>query len=799
MTLFFFVSFAYADQLIFSGPVDEAGTFHVENIEHTIRIGTSLDKVSISNPFNLLIVSKGNCEQKGYYVYCVDGIEDEGVFPLHTKAKIRVSKRECIQYTSDNNESKCKLPIYGSCSENKECASLICSHGACTFRHPICGDGYCDEKENCVEDCQVNPTVISINPYKIQIPVDKGWISTLRRLEEGKKYLFTVNGDYTLDWTGKKYDQSSNQKNPSSPCPDVNFGAVVGRTCGKCFEISSNAVHTAENTCDLELMINEEVLIDNSGNLTITIEEQEIYVPPEPAIVTPTLEEPEEEEKEEPVNENVQESEGLDIPIAEEKDNEAKSQEQENESGISGFIWFLIICVFGFLAYKHKQVKKVIKDFFAAILQDFSKSDPEINKLLKEYQDSKVKREKLSAEFNEELEKIKQTKDKKSDAELKFNELVEEYNKKEEELNTKINEIERKIQGNSSLLAEKLRENLRLEKELELINKKNIELSKEKIKREVEIEEKKKAQQELKRKYQEEVRKAKQKYSGDELDRELQEIGKDFKESKETINKGIEKSIQKERELSKASQEVEKEKKKISEKEKDLDKIIIDDSEQLKLVKSKTLTPRIPPKNYKEFLENFSKNIKNCESYLDFVKEYIKIFRKDSENLKYLAKYLQEKEKTENYDFVYDIIKKFYNEEIKKLTPDLISDLKEIDSMSGDEFEEYLEVMFETIGYEATKTKRSRDGGVDLILKKDDKITLIQAKRYKITETISVDAVRAVFSKKDKYKAERLVVLTTAMKFSVDARKEAKEMGVELWGRDKFKELLKQSKLIKND
>ena len=57
-------------------------------------------------------------------------------------------------------------------------------------------------------------------------------------------------------------------------------------------------------------------------------------------------------------------------------------------------------------------------------------------------------------------------------------------------------------------------------------------------------------------------------------------------------------------------------------------------------------------------------------------------------------------------------------------------DLQQIDKMSGVEFEEYLMRLFEKLGYRVTLTKRSNDYGADLIMKKDEKTIIVQAKRY---------------------------------------------------------------------
>ena len=143
-------------------------------------------------------------------------------------------------------------------------------------------------------------------------------------------------------------------------------------------------------------------------------------------------------------------------------------------------------------------------------------------------------------------------------------------------------------------------------------------------------------------------------------------------------------------------------------------------------------------------------------------------------------------------------MQKEYSVELSKHSKNLIEDLKEIDAMTGQEFEEYLSKLFSVLGYDVRKTQATRDGGIDIILKKEGKVTLIQAKKYKINGTVGVDAVRDVHSNAEKYKASELVVLTTAMNFSLDARNDARDKNVKLWNRDYFKELLKKAKLTQN-
>lgn len=58
------------------------------------------------------------------------------------------------------------------------------------------------------------------------------------------------------------------------------------------------------------------------------------------------------------------------------------------------------------------------------------------------------------------------------------------------------------------------------------------------------------------------------------------------------------------------------------------------------------------------------------------------------------------------------------------------SGIAEIDKMSGDQFEHYLGQLFKLQGYNATVTQAQGDYGADLVLNKDGKRIVVQAKRY---------------------------------------------------------------------
>ena len=118
------------------------------------------------------------------------------------------------------------------------------------------------------------------------------------------------------------------------------------------------------------------------------------------------------------------------------------------------------------------------------------------------------------------------------------------------------------------------------------------------------------------------------------------------------------------------------------------------------------------------------------------------------------------------------------NHERRKLAG---ADLADIDRMSGERFEEYLEVLFDRLGYLAIPTERY-DKGADLILVKEGVRTAVQAKCW-TRDLVGVEAIRAVVAAQRPYRCTRGIVVTNG-RFTRNARQMAKDNNIELWDRD---------------
>lgn len=110
----------------------------------------------------------------------------------------------------------------------------------------------------------------------------------------------------------------------------------------------------------------------------------------------------------------------------------------------------------------------------------------------------------------------------------------------------------------------------------------------------------------------------------------------------------------------------------------------------------------------------------------------------------------------------------------------------QIYTMSGTEFEYYLDALFSAMGYKSKHTGKSNDYGADLILTdlKGNTICL-QAKRY--TGKVGIKAVQEVVSAKEYYGCKSAIVVTNSY-FTSQAINLAQKCGVQLWDKDKLYE-----------
>lgn len=110
--------------------------------------------------------------------------------------------------------------------------------------------------------------------------------------------------------------------------------------------------------------------------------------------------------------------------------------------------------------------------------------------------------------------------------------------------------------------------------------------------------------------------------------------------------------------------------------------------------------------------------------------------------------------------------------------------------MEGREFENFLTLMFDILGYKSKTTKESGDFGADVVLVKNNTKIVIQAKRY--TGNVSLDAVQEVHSAKSHYSAHEAWVITNS-NFTKAAKELAISSNVRLIARDELIDLIVES------
>ena len=110
-----------------------------------------------------------------------------------------------------------------------------------------------------------------------------------------------------------------------------------------------------------------------------------------------------------------------------------------------------------------------------------------------------------------------------------------------------------------------------------------------------------------------------------------------------------------------------------------------------------------------------------------------------------------------------------------------------VDKMGGIEFESFLQAHYEALGYNVKLTKSSCDYGVDLIIKKDGQLTIIQAKRY--GSKVGVNAIQQIVAGLRYYKASKGIVVTNNY-YTKNAINLAEANEIELIDRNKLIEIM---------
>ncbi len=118
------------------------------------------------------------------------------------------------------------------------------------------------------------------------------------------------------------------------------------------------------------------------------------------------------------------------------------------------------------------------------------------------------------------------------------------------------------------------------------------------------------------------------------------------------------------------------------------------------------------------------------------------------------------------------------------------SGIHQVDRMSGVEFEQFARAHFQRKGYRVKQTPKTSDYGADLVLQKDGRKVVVQAKRW--DGIVGIKSVQEVLGAMNYYDAHKGIVLTNS-DFTESAYRLAKKSPVELWHRQKLTDELMSS------
>jgi restriction system protein len=109
-------------------------------------------------------------------------------------------------------------------------------------------------------------------------------------------------------------------------------------------------------------------------------------------------------------------------------------------------------------------------------------------------------------------------------------------------------------------------------------------------------------------------------------------------------------------------------------------------------------------------------------------------------------------------------------------TRETLNDLK---NLSWKEFEEYVGSLFAKLGYTVEVTGGLQDGGIDLIVRKEDRISLVQCKNYRVNK-VTLSMVRDFYGAMNANLNFEVGYFITTGIFTLDAKHFAEDKPIEL-------------------
>lgn len=224
------------------------------------------------------------------------------------------------------------------------------------------------------------------------------------------------------------------------------------------------------------------------------------------------------------------------------------------------------------------------------------------------------------------------------------------------------------------------------------------------------------------------------------------------------------------------------------------------------VIESKAIEEFIETKKIEIYSDDLKKliNVVDYENLDDLIHEYIDIFGENALkdlNLKIFSDSLNETH--EDISIIvnkeFSKIKKDY--EMKKLEEQLfnpdasLKGIEYIDTLSGFDFEDYLEKLFTEFGYMTKDLPYSNDYGADLIISKGFKEIVIQAKNY--NSNVGNKAVQEVIAAKSHYKCDIGMVITNAY-YTQNAIITAEASEIILVNRDELEKIINEGSMYFN-
>lgn len=201
-----------------------------------------------------------------------------------------------------------------------------------------------------------------------------------------------------------------------------------------------------------------------------------------------------------------------------------------------------------------------------------------------------------------------------------------------------------------------------------------------------------------------------------------------------------------------------------------------------------------------KIIEEFKKHVKEAESNkaLNILKEAEEKFNQGKYDE---TEKLLDKAKNVSYqEFVEKQKKKGFVEYNGKWnTPEQVKTWKEIDvglsnnfaNLTHFEFEQFIGVLFQKMGYQTTVTRKTVDYGVDVIAKKGDDVIAIQVKKNSIGNNVGDIVVQNTLGGMWKYKANKAIIITTS-DFTTMAHEQARGAPIELWNKRTLHQMVRK-------